>query len=140
MLVEAGNYAAYQRAYRGYPQMDGWQYPPSMLPGASPSPAELYYRQASIAALQAHGSPYGMFAGAPGLGAPQLNVSKPPAFPLGLNTPISPLSSYYQNMQRIPSHVNRLSVSPPLNPGSPSPKHVGSAHNSSDEEDDHIEV
>lgn len=82
LLVEAGNYAAYQRAYRNYPQMDGGASGPwSGYPGAAaaPSAAEIYYRQASLAALQGH-NPYGMYAAAAALN----NLPKPPTS--GANT------------------------------------------------------
>lgn len=46
LLAEAGNYAAFQRLYGGPPYC--WPYP-----GAAPSAADLYYRQAAVAAATA---------------------------------------------------------------------------------------
>lgn len=129
LLVEAGNYAAYQRAYRSnYPSMpDAWQYPASMLAaaaagGGAGSPAELYYRQASMAALQGH-SPYSMYPGAAAAAAAAaaMNLPKSPvAYPM-FNAPVtagsstSPLSGYYQNVQqRLPAMVHQPTAQHPI--------------------------
>lgn len=151
LLVEAGNYAAYQRAYRNYPQMDAWQYPGA---GGSPSPAELYYRQASIAALQGH-TPYGIYPGAAVAAAASMSLPKP-AFPM-FNSPVaaaaaaanSPLNHYYQNVQRLPQHVlGRRSTSPtePLslkrcNSSAPvSTDECPTKNDCSSDDEEHIEV
>ncbi|KAG4075894.1 hypothetical protein HA402_003720 [Bradysia odoriphaga] len=143
LLVEAGNYAAYQRAYqRNYPQLDGWQYPSSLQ--VPPSPAELYYRQASLAALHSQ-SPFGLYPGA------SLNLTKPPAFPL-LNPststsssspssiPIPPqLNSYYQNLHRMPPQTIRSNS--PLNLGRGSPTKTNEINdNTTSDDEETIEV
>lgn len=138
LLVEAGNYAAYQRAYhRNYPQLDGWQYPSSLQ--VPPSPAELYYRQASLAALQ-NQSPYGLYPGS------SLNLTKPPTFPLlnpsssASSIPIPPqLNSYYQNLQRMPPQTIRSNS--PLNLGRASPTKTNEINdNTTSDDEETIEV
>lgn len=47
LLAEAGNYAAFQRLYGGPPYC--WPYP-GAAGGTAPSAADLYYRQAAVAA------------------------------------------------------------------------------------------
>ena len=144
LLVEAGNYAAYQRAYRNYPQMDAWQYPPAMLPG-SPLSAELYYRQASLAALQQGHSPYGLYpvsaaaatAAAAAAAAASINLSKPATtFPMYNNSTSATTSpneklvppppaalnpAYYDSMRRLAHPQPIRSSTSPLSIGSSSP-------------------
>lgn len=159
LLVEAGNYAAYQRAYRNYPQLDAWQYPGGMLPAGAapgtPSAAELYYRQASLAALQGHPA-YGMYPGAAAAAAAAAALSLPkPAFSM-FQSPVSAappttttsatptqLNQYYQNIQRLPLiSSNRHSVSPPPPPPPPPPSdnNLTKDGSDSDDDDEHIEV
>lgn len=110
--------------------------PAGAAPG-TPSAAELYYRQASLAALQGHPA-YGMYPGAAAAAAAAAALSLPkPAFSM-FQSPVSAappttttsatptqLNQYYQNIQRLPLiSSNRHSVSPPPPPPPPPPSDV----------------
>lgn len=99
MLAEAGNYAAFQRLYGGPPYLGGWPYPGAQgPPGAPPSAADLYYRQAAAAALQKP-LPYRLYPGVPTLGGLGTipGPSGPPFPHLSASNSLSSLSSYYQS-------------------------------------------
>lgn len=159
LLAEAGNYAAFQRLYGGPAYIGGWPYPGQGPPGAPPSAADLYYRQAAAAALQKP-LPYRLYPGVPALG--QLNSIPGPSAPfphLSASSSLSSLSSYYQNNNNnnnhsssnnnntnihnnsnnsnSPNHSSRRSPSPTLNPGSPPGR---SESNPPSEDEDTIQV
>lgn len=127
LLAEAGNYAAFQRLYGGPPYLGAWPYPSQGGPGAPPSAADLYYRQAAAAALQKP-LPYRLYPGVPTLGT--LGTIPGPSTPfshLSASSSLSSLSSYYQNNNNnnnttTPPGQMRQTPSPPLNPGSPEAK------------------
>lgn len=102
--------------------MGAWPYPSQGGPGAPPSAADLYYRQAAAAALQKP-LPYRLYPGVPTLGT--LGTIPGPSAPfshLSASNSLSSLSSYYQNNNNnntTPPGQIRQSPSPPLNPGSP---------------------
>lgn len=78
--------------------MGGWPYPGAQgPPGAPPSAADLYYRQAAAAALQKP-LPYRLYPGVPQLGGlGQIPGPSGPPFPhLSASNSLSSLSSYYQ--------------------------------------------
>lgn len=98
LLAEAGNYAAFQRLYGGPAYLGGWPYPGAQgPPGAPPSAADLYYRQAAAAALQKP-LPYRLYPGVPSLGGlGQIPGPSGPPFPhMSASNSLSSLSSYYQ--------------------------------------------
>lgn len=132
LLAEAGNYAAFQRLY-GAPPYGCWYPPQAGAPGAAPSAADMYYRQAAAAAAVTLQKPlpYRLYPPAMGLGLPG-----PSAHLSGLaatGSSLSSLSSYYNN------HATSESIPPrsptpdtPLDPGSPN---TAGPHSASDDED-----
>ncbi|XP_055709251.1 homeobox protein B-H1-like [Phlebotomus papatasi] len=149
LLAEAGNYAAFQRLYGGPAYLGGWPYPSQGPPGAPPSAADLYYRQAAAAALQKP-LPYRLYPGVPALGSLGTIPGPSAPFPhLAASNSLSSLSSYYQNNNNTSSSnnnngssannssSNRRSPSPPLNPGSPPGR---SESNAASDEEDTIQV
>lgn len=134
LLAEAGNYAAFQRLYGGPPYMGGWPYQAQSHPGATPSMADLYYRQAAAAAALQKPLPYRLYPPVPSL-APLGTLANPghQFSPIssapGATSPISSLTNFYQ-ASKGDSHssaTTRSSPSPPLNPGSPPPKKQATA-------------
>ncbi|XP_063706393.1 uncharacterized protein LOC134835445 [Culicoides brevitarsis] len=128
LLAEAGNYAAFQRLYGGPPYMGGWPYQSAQShPGASPSMADLYYRQAAAAAALQKPLPYRLYPPVPSLaplGTLPGHQFSPISSAPGATSPISSLTNFYQ-ASKGDSHssaTTRSSPSPPLNPGSPPPK------------------
>lgn len=109
--------------------MGGWPYQAQSHPGATPSMADLYYRQAAAAAALQKPLPYRLYPPVPSL-APLGTLANPghQFSPIssapGATSPISSLTNFYQ-ASKGDSHssaTTRSSPSPPLNPGSPPPK------------------
>jgi BarH-like len=97
-LAEAGNYAAFQRLYGAPPYIGAWPYQGQGPPGVQPSAADMYYRQAAVAALQKP-LPYRLYPNVhPSLGGLGQITGPSVPFPhLSASSSLSSLSSYYQN-------------------------------------------
>lgn len=127
LFVEAGNYAAYQRAYASrYGQLDGMPYPAnpfaaahSMLPPSGAQSSDAYYQQLLQNSMASMSSPYAnMFGGA--------HRPLPLAHPMPTSAgfmPLNPLNNYYPPsslssnstslQQRLsPEHLRSNSLSP----------------------------
>ncbi|CAH0771252.1 unnamed protein product [Bemisia tabaci] len=128
LLAEAGNYAAFQRLYGG-PPYGCWPYPgvggvgAVGGTGAAPTAADLYYRQAAVAATAAATAAavttlqkplaYRLY---PGMAGPSSAHHLPPPPGLSASSSLSSLSSYYQSM-------HGLAPPPPHSPPSPESPH-----------------
>lgn len=142
LLAEAGNYAAFQRLYGGPPYIGSWPYPGQGPPGAPPSAADMYYRQAAAAAALQKPLPYRLYPGVPALGSLGGLPGPSAPFPhLSASSSLSSLSNYYQNnngnSSQTPRRSPSLGPSPPLNPGSPPGR---SESNPPSEDEDTIHV
>ncbi|KAL1488393.1 hypothetical protein ABEB36_014867 [Hypothenemus hampei] len=130
LLAEAGNYAAFQRLYGG-PPYGCWYPPQNATPQASPSAADLYYRQAAAAAAATLQKPLPYRLYPPGMA---LSIPGPSAH-LGSLAASSSLSnlSYYSNHASEGPSPRSPSPDTPLDPGSPGSP--GGRRSASDEDD-----
>ncbi|XP_031333907.1 homeobox protein B-H1-like [Photinus pyralis] len=133
LLAEAGNYAAFQRLY-GAPPYSCW-YPPQSGPSAAtPSAADIYYRQAAAAAAATLQKPlpYRLYPPGIGLGmpGPSAHLSN-----LAASSSLSSLSSYYSQSAE-PPPIRSPSPDTPLDPGSPGT--AGRRSPSDDEDTIHV--
>jgi BarH-like len=105
LLAEAGNYAAFQRLYGAPPYIGAWPYQGQGPPGVQPSAADMYYRQAAVAALQKP-LPYRLYPNVhPSLGGLGQITGPSVPFPhLSASSSLSSLSSYYQNNNNNNTH------------------------------------
>lgn len=141
LLAEAGNYAAFQRLYGGPPYIGSWPYPGQGPPGAPPSAADMYYRQAAAAAALQKPLPYRLYPGVPaGMGSLGGLPGPSAPFPhLSASSSLSSLSNYYHNNNGTSANQTptRRSPSPALNPGSPPGR---TESNTASDDDDTIHV
>jgi BarH-like len=154
LLAEAGNYAAFQRLYGTPPFTGAWPYAAQGPPGTQPSAADIYYRQAAVAALQKP-HPYRMYPDVhPSLGALSAMAGQNTPFQhLSAFSSLSSLSNLYHHNANSSHNINNpsshnagvqhphqpqhqspaRSPSPTLDPGSP-PGRSNHSHASDDEE------